>query len=221
VVDDSDDLTPQYIEWLNKEKQNIVYVRNENITHGNQIINIGLEHCETPVVCYMGNSTFVEPDWLTVAFMLMEKEQDIGIVGFKLLYSTNIIEHAGMYWSPDMPHHMNFGVKEPSHRLTQVAEVPAVGWALVLLRKAAFPKPLDIQTFLGFRGYDDLDNCLEVTKRGWRIVYCGFGVAYHDAGATRYSNAENFARECEQNRQTFLNKWGGTEEAKRSSIIGF
>ncbi len=68
-------------------------------------------------------------------------------MGFKLLYPTGGIEHAGMMWEPTMPHHMNYGVREPNDYQTYIGEVPLVGWALVLLRKKAFPKPLDITTF--------------------------------------------------------------------------
>lgn len=219
VIDDSTDLTPQYFEQLNKELGNINFIHSDKLyTHGNEIINIGLKNTESPVVVYLGNSVRVEPDWLEVPNELMNREEDIGIIGIKLLYPTNTIEHAGIVWNPDMPHHMNIGVGEASHRYDKIYEVDMVGWALVFLRRAAFPKELDTETYIGFAGYDDIDNCLEVKKRGWRVFYCGMSVAYHFAGATRHDDPQ-LGEKYEQNRQTFLKKWGGTAQAQQASII--
>jgi len=220
VVDDSDDLT---VEWITKyqiEYSNITLIHSDiPYTHGNQIIQMGLEQTKGEIVGYLGNSTRVEPEWDVVALETMKAHQEIGLVGFKLLYDSGVIEHAGMYWTPDMPHHMNFGVNQPGRRYSFLREVPAVGWALVLMRKLALPEKLDITTYHGFRGYDDMDNCLEMAKRGWKILYCGLGAAYHQAGATRHSNDEQYFKEHEENRITFLKRWGGTEKALASSVV--
>jgi len=230
VIDDSDDLTPQYFEQLNRETGNVDYYRpSEKIEHGNQIINYGLERCSTDIVAYLGNSTIVEPEWLVAAHQIMKQEELVGLIGFKLLYQTGAIEHAGMWWTPEMPHHMNIGVGEAGHRHTFVREVELVGWALVLIKREAFPQPLDTVGYIGFRGYDDVDNCMELRRRtkklkngeevNWKVIYCGLGAAYHKAGATRYRDDENYSLEHEYNRKSFLKKWGGTQQAIDSVVM--
>lgn len=221
VVDDSTDLTATYLFKLGGEKDNLKLIHSDvPYTHHNQIIQTGLDHAESDIVGYLGNSTRVEPNWLDVALPLMKQDLSIGITGFKLVYESGSIEHAGIFWTPDMPHHYNIGVNEPGHRLTFIREVPAVGWALVLIRRAALIEPLDTKIYHGFRGYDDVDACFEMKKRGWKVIYCGIGAAYHSAGATRHENAdEKFSQEAEENRQTFLERWGGTRKAIESALI--
>ncbi len=223
VVDDSVDMTPDYFRQL--RVNNLQYIRPfdesyevipKKITHGNQIINIGLKHTTSPHVVYMGNSTIVEPNWLNMALALIQQNENLGLVGFKLLKPTGVIEHAGIYFAEGAPHHMNRGVGESSHSLTLIDDVDGhklVGWALVLIRRKAIPrKGLEEGYYHGFRGYDDLDNCRQMVKNGWDIAYCGFGVAYHYALATRGEYSEKAAQEYEDNRVRFIKRWG---EVKR------
>ncbi len=219
AVDDSTDLTNQYFEQLARERGNINFVHSDiPYVHGNQIINVGLKNTRTPAVVYLGNNVKVEPDWLDVAQQIINGDAEVGIIGFKLLYNSGTIEHAGIFWTPEMPHHMNIGVNEAGHRFSFVREVDMIGFALVLFRRAVFPDGLDEKTFIGFRGYDDIDNCMDAKRRGWKIIYCGLGAAYHQAGASR-QDSEQYALEHEQNRITFLKKWGATDKAINSSVI--
>ena len=212
VVDDSaepNDLTMTILEWFKKEKGSINIIHSEvPYTHCNQIINIGLQNTQSPIVCYIGNNVRVEPNWLDDAISMMVGSDKIGIMGFKLLFPTGVIEHAGIVYQAGMPYHVNIGVGDAPSRHTQVKEVPAVGFALVLFRREVFPQGLDTTTYLGWRGFDDIDACLDAGQRGWKVVYCGVGSAYHEAGRTSRENP-NYGRETEINRQTFVRKWGG------------
>ncbi len=225
VIDDSTDggQTELYFKNLKKEmgeEDNVTFVHSkEQFKNGNQIINKGMKEANGEVVTYLGNSTWVEPEWLEAGISMMDKEEDVAIMGFKLVRPNGTLEHAGIYWTPDMPHHYNYGANEAAHRYTHIREVDIVGFALCLLRKSAFPDGLDEKSYNGFAGYDDLDNCLSAKKRGWRILYCGLGTAIHLEGATRSKGSDEYATKVEENRQTFLNRWGGTDKAKGSAVM--
>ncbi len=211
IVDDSTDLTPQWVEWFKKEHDNINYLHSDTpYINGNQIINVGLKNTTSELVVYMGNSTIVEPEWLSVALPVMEQGKDVGLIGFKLLKPEGVIEHAGICFMRDMPHHMNYGVGAIASRFTHIQDMGIVGWALVLIRRIAIPEGgLDEKTYIGFRGYDDIDNCLTMSKNGWKILYCGFGVAFHYAQTTRSeADGEKIIAESEENRIRFTKKWG-------------
>jgi len=226
VIDDSDDVTPIWLEWFKKDHDNLTILRpQEKLTCGNQIINLGLENTTSELVVYIGNSIEVKPMWLTMALGLMEHSDDVGVVGFKLLKPEGVIEHAGIHFEKGMPHHMNYGVNKEPIELTcmqEMGELDSVGWALVLLRRLAIPVGgLEMDYYIGFRGYDDVDNCLQIKKNGWKVVYCGFGAATHYAGATRFTNTlENF-KEHEENRKRFLKRWGGECESPLGELRQF
>jgi len=213
VVDDSTDgVTPIYFEKLQEKKGNIKYIRpRKKITSTNMVINIGLKNTDSEFVVFLGNSTIVEPKWLNAAWGVIHQHQDIGIIGFKEVYPQGHIEHAGIHFEPGMPHHTNFGVGEPAHRWTHIADVPLVGGCLVLFRRLAVPVGgFDEDYYIGFRGYDDLDNCFQMHENGWRVVYCGLGTAIHRAQATQRADTEleQYAREYDENRFRFLARWG-------------
>lgn len=214
VIDDSTDLTPTWLHWWRAQgHENFNVVRpEEKITSGNQLINIGLKNTDSEYVVFLTNSTLVQPQWLDGAWGIMHQHEDIGVMGFKLLKPSGVTEHAGICFTPEMPHHMNYGVGDPPWYNTEIKELGIVGWALVLLRRKAMPEGgLDEITYHGFRGYDDLDNCLTIQKAGWKIVYCGLGCAIHHALATRGDMSQKAMEEYEENRRRFTVKWGDVE----------
>ncbi len=211
VIDDSTDETEAYFRRLIAEGDEINYVRPDvHLGSCSQAINIGLKLTKTDPVIFLTNSTFVEPDWLTMGIKIMEEDPLAGIVGFKILYpETNVIMEAGLHVFPDASR-QNVGMYEPGHRYNHIREVNAVGWAVVLLRRAALPpEGLDESFYIPWRCVADLDFCLEVKKRGWRIYYNGMGVVYHILSASQGGGTEQGRKECAENCRRFEEKWRG------------
>ncbi len=212
VIDDSTDLTPSYFEWLNKERGNVNYVRPDVfIRNANQAVNIGISLTQSDPFIFLCNSSFVEPDWLITALQIMQHDPKVGVVGFKLLFpDTNMIIEAGEIVMPDA-FRPNAGMYEPSHRYTHIREVKAIGWACVLIRRAAIPEGgLDENVYpVGFRGPEDTDNCLEMKKRGWTIWYNGYGTVYHKLSQSQGGGSEQGRKEATECYKLFVKKWKG------------
>ena len=211
VVDDSTDLTPLYLERLAKERGNITFVHSDvPYKNGNQIFNIGLANMSSDYLALVMNSIRVEPEWELVGLNIMQNNPKVGLIAFKCVFSTGFIESAGIKMQKWLPTDM--GRDWPSHRLSNVYEPDAAQWAFSLLRKEAGLGNLDENTFHGFRGWDDIDNCFVLKSKGWRIVYCGLGVGYHEPRATRGNNSVLAARENRENGMAFYKRWGFWEE---------
>ncbi len=212
VIDDSTDETEAYFRRLIKEGDNINYVRPDVFIHsGEQAVNIGLKLTQTDPVIFMANSTFVEPDWLTIGLRIMNEEPRAGLVGCKILFpESNLILEAGLHVFPDA-HRMNVGMYELGHRYCHIREVNAIGWGSgLLIRRAALPpEGLEDGFYIPWRAVIDLDHCLEIKKRGWRIYYNGFGVVYHQLGGSQGGGTEQGLRENGENTRRFEEKWRG------------
>ncbi len=213
VVDDSTDLTPAYFNsqfHADYPGVDMKYLRPDKpFTSGNQAINFAMPTVESEYFVFLCNSTFVEPDWLTGALWIMDGEPKAAIVGFKLLFwLSGMIIEAGEQIDPVTCFRPNIGMYEPGHRYCSIREVPAIGWAVVLIRKAAMFH-LDEDFLIGFRGADDTDNCLEFRKRGWKIYYNGMGAAYHIMHSCQGGGTDKGVKEMTENYLRFAEKWKG------------
>lgn len=178
---------------------------------GNQAINIALKLTQSDPVIFLCNSTFVEPNWLPYALKIMGDGPKVGLVGFKILYpETNLIIEAGEMMNWESGDRYNIGMGELSHRHTYIREVDAVGWSVVLMRRGAIPEGgFDESFYIGWRGSDDTDNCLEMKKRGWKIIYNGLGTVYHQLSSCMGGGTEQGRMESAENYRRFKEKWKG------------
>ena len=217
VVDDStDNLTPNYFKELLAngvpplgKVANLTYIHSDTPwKEGNQFFNVALRHTKSEYLATVMNSVRVEPEWELAAINnLMAQNPQIGIIGFKCLFAeTGRIESAGIKMYKYLPTDM--GRDLPGHRLCGVYETDAVQWAFALLRKKAVVGNLEEGIFHGHRGWDDIDNCFAVKTKGWKIFYCGLGVAYHEPRASRGNNSPLAAQENKENGVLFYKRWG-------------
>ena len=210
VTDDSNDgLTPRYLERLQKDRENITYIHTDTpYKNSYEFINKGLEYCETPYMALVVNSVTVEPDWETAGLHLIKTEPKIGVIGFKCLTPVGIIESAGLRITEDGSSIRDIGAGQAGHRLSKVYECKAVQWAFVLLRKEAVIGTMDECPYNGFRGWEEFETCFTIRENGWGIIYCGLGVGYHQAFATREKRDEEALRQNLENREIFAKRWG-------------
>jgi len=219
VVDDSTDLTPLYFAQFQKEHNNVTFVHSdEPYKCGNQIFNAGLAHAKTEFVATVMNSVRVEPGWDTIGLQVMKTEDRVGVLGFKCLYPNGMIESAGIKMNSYLP--CDIGRDMPSHRLSFVFECDAVQWAFALLRKEAVVGNLEEDVFHGFVGFDDIDNSFVVKSKGWRVLACGLGVAYHTPRATRGDDSGEAFRKNQENGEIFYKRWGLWEAFQKAHPSG-
>lgn len=213
VVDDSTDkITRLYWKEMKKRFTNITYIYSkEPYKEGNQYLNIAFSHAKHPYIACVGNSMRVETEWEVSAINILEKNPEVGIVGFKCLFPNGAIESAGIAMAGSRP--IDVGRDLLGHRLSRLYECDAVQWAFAMVRKEAVTNPpMPEGVFNGFVGWDDIDNCLVLRKRGWKVVYTGFGVGFHQPRATRGSNEPDRLEANQQNARRFYKRWGWWEQ---------
>ncbi len=212
-MDDGTDMTQIYMERLQSKRDNVTYIHSDvPYDNGNQIFNIGFKAMKYDFGATVMNSVIVEPDWETVATHFMRKNPKVGVIGFKCLFPSGIIESACFQMMGDT--RIVVGRDMPGHRLSAMYETTAVQWAFALIRKEA-AYPLEEDVFNGFKGWDDIDNCFVVRKKGYKIFYCGLGVGYHEPRATRGRSDIASHLENLQNGEAFYKRWGYWDDFKK------
>ncbi len=181
VSDDcSTDETKEF--FLNQDE--IKYIRNIENKGFAYTCNRGAEIATGEILLFLNNDTLLINNILPDIIGSLKKN-NVGIVGAKLLYEDNTIQHAGVLIYPDK--HVGHLFKNfPSDypEANKVREVQAVTGACLAIRKNLFLKigKFD-ESFIN--GFEDLDLCFKVRKEGIKVLYNHDISLYHFEEKTR------------------------------------
>ena len=170
-----------------------------------KMCNRGARLSRGEAVLFLNNDIeVIEPDWLAEMVECLAFE-GTGIVGARLLYPDDRIQHAGVivglgsgagHW------YVNDRMDEPGPmgRLAVRQTLSAVTGACMLVTRPCFTAigGFDEETFP--IAYNDVDFCLRARSFGYRTVWTPFATLYHHESASRGSdevgeNNERFRRE--------------------------
>ena len=149
----------------------------------------------------------ITPDWVE-AMLEHAQRPEVGVVGAKLLYPDRSLQHAGVIMGP----HENCGhafkhfpENDPGYfglpRL--IRNCSAVTFACAMMRRSVFEEVggLDAQNLAV--AFNDVDMCLRIRERGYRVVYTPYAVLFHHESATKNVHANPGEEEYMRRR------WGG------------
>ena len=125
------------------------------------------------LVCLNNDTEVVTPDWLDHLLYYAE-QADVGAVGALLVYAHDAVQHAGVVLGMrgTADHVMRgFGPKVDGYAgaLSCAREVSAVTAACMLIRRSLFNEVGGFNEHF-FTIYQDLDLCLRLRERGFRII---------------------------------------------------
>ncbi len=163
--------------------------------------NQGAREAAGEYLLFLNNDTAPRAGWLEALLAAADGDPRTGVVGARLLFPDDTIQHAGVAILEDSPYplspvHLHHGAPTDTPPATLEREVDAVTGACLLIRRDVF------REIGGFdegylNGYEDVDLCLRVREGGRRILYAPASVVYHDESATprRHDRErENLAR---------------------------
>jgi GT2 family glycosyltransferase/glycosyltransferase involved in cell wall biosynthesis/ubiquinone/menaquinone biosynthesis C-methylase UbiE/TolA-binding protein len=167
--------------------------------------NQGAKAAEGEYLIFLNNDTIPQSGWLNSLVNTVNENKDIAIAGSKLLYPDNTIQHAGVVFNVSdvgiSIYHIYKGFDREAPAVNRVREFNAVTAACMLIRKNIFTESgMFDETFVN--GYEDVDLCLKVREKGYRIIYNPESELYHYEEQTkgRFSHGEH-------NSHHLLNRW--------------
>lgn len=200
--------TFDYYKQVQAEHENVKVVTWEGTEFNfSAINNFGAKYAKGQYLLFLNNDTkVIAPEAIREMVGTCSKK-NVGIVGSKLLYQDNTIQHAGVVigFMGYARHIMNDieGLKDPGYMMrAQVnCDYSAVTAACMMTKKSLFEE-LD--------GFDesfkvacnDIDYCLRVRKKNYLVVFNSFAKFYHFESKSRgYENSlekvNRFNREVE------------------------
>lgn len=176
------------------------------------INNFGAEYAKGEYLLLLNNDTeVINSDWLEEMLGYCMRP-DVGIVGARLYYEDDTVQHAGVV--------LGFGgiaghcfVQQPRgntgycHRIICAQNYSAVTAACMMVKKSAFDQVGGLSSDLAV-AFNDIDFCLKIQDAGYLVVYNPYVELYHYESKSRGledtpEKRERFNREI----QTLESHW--------------
>lgn len=178
VVDNaSTDETPAFLSSLSGDIQVITNPANYGFA---KACNQGAASAKGRFLVFLNNDTIPKPGWLRALLNEVESYQDVAIVGSKLLYPNNTIQHAGVVFEKHSltPYHLFRGAPGDLPAANVRQEFQVVTAACMLIRREEFNAVGQFDEIYQ-NGFEDVDLCLKMGKRGKKVIYQPESVLYH------------------------------------------
>jgi GT2 family glycosyltransferase len=141
--------------------------------------NDGAKIARGKFLIFLNNDTIPQRGWLAALLRYADKNPKAAVVGAKLLYPSDTIQHAGVVICQDKyPRHLYTGFPAHHPAVCQSRRFQVVTAAAMLVRKNLFTalRGFDAR----FRnGFEDVDFCLRLGRRGHEVHYCADSVVQH------------------------------------------
>lgn len=196
----------EYYRELEDEYTNIRILVYEKEFNYSAIQNFAAQRADGEYLLLLNNDTWMEEPGSIREMLTYCMREDVGIVGAKLLYPDDTIQHAGVIVGLGGVAGHAFagaGKDEPGYfcRITCVQDYSAVTAACMMVKRSVYEEVCGMDTRLQV-AFNDTDFCLRAGEKGYRIIYQPFAVWYHDESKTRgledtEEKLERFQREIE------------------------
>jgi len=148
-----------------------------------RINNLAASHANGSYLLLLNSDTeSIQSGWLT-AMLEAVQIPGVGVVGSKLLYPDDTIQHAGIVlWRCGPAGHLHSRLPRDNHGYFGIVDImrncSAVTAACMLVRKNLYDDlgGLDVELPVA---YQEVDLCLRALECGYRTVYTPFSLLYH------------------------------------------
>ncbi|MFH0936997.1 MAG: glycosyltransferase [Candidatus Daviesbacteria bacterium] len=145
--------------------------------------------------------------------------KDVGVVGAKLLYPDNTVQHAGViigihgsaeHWHKFIHAYENSNINFPERgyisSLLSIREYSAVTAACLMTRKNLYEEVGGLSEKMKV-GFSDVDYCLKITKRKYKVLFTPYALAYHYEHASRKEVSDKNVLYHPEDIKLFITKW--------------
>lgn len=170
-------------------QENIRVVRWESGFNYSAINNYGFSEAKGEyIICLNNDITVITPDWMEELLGHCQRP-DTGIVGARLYYPDDTIQHAGIVIGiggiagslfVNMPRSRSGYL----HKARLQQDLSAVTAACMMVKRSVWEEAGGFEEKLAV-AFNDVDFCLRVRKAGYLVVYDPYVEMYHDESKTR------------------------------------
>ncbi len=204
--------TFEYYKELEKVNSRVKVVYWEHEFNYSAINNFGVSYASGEYLLFLNNDTeVITPDLLETMLGYCTRE-DVGIVGARLFYEDDTVQHAGVIIGlGGVAGHIFVGSyrEDPCYvgRSLCAQDFSAVTAACMMTKKSLFDEVDGFTEELAV-AFNDVDYCLKIRKLGKLIVYSPLAQLYHYESKSRgYEDTPAKQRRFDGEVETFSRRW--------------
>lgn len=178
-----------------------------------KIINYGVKNCDGDFVLQLNNDTeLITSDWLE-KFIGYAQQKEIGAVGARLYFKDKSIQHAGIAigiggFAANLFSRLPRGMRGYYGKDCLIQNLSAVTGACLFSRREIYEEVgyMDEENFK--IALNDVDFCLKIREKGYRIVYNPYIELMHYESISRgYENTPEKNERFNEEVNNFKEKW--------------
>lgn len=181
--------TAVYYEKIQKEFPQVRVVTWDREFNYAAINNFGVSHARGEYLLFLNNDTELIAENFVEEMLGFCQRDDVGIVGAKLLYQDDTIQHAGVVVGfGGVAGHTFIGLHKAEnsyfHRAMCAQDYSAVTAACMMSKKSVFKKVGGFSENFAV-AFNDIDYCMKVRSFGKLVVYAPYALLYHYESKSR------------------------------------
>ena len=209
-----------YYKELEAAHENVRVLTWEKEFNYSAINNFGAEHARGEYLLLLNNDIEVKTEnWMEEMLSYCQRE-DVGIVGAKLLFPNEKIQHAGVILGmgpSGTAGHLFYNFPGDQFvyagRSQTTQNLSAVTAACMMVKKELYQKVGGMDEAFQV-AFNDIDFCLRVRETGKLVVFQAYAELYHHESLTRgYETSQKNKKRFKEEIKLFKTRWKGILEA--------
>ena len=209
-----------YYKELEAAHENVRVLTWEKEFNYSAINNFGAEHARGEYLLLLNNDIEVKTEnWMEEMLSYCQRE-DVGIVGAKLLFPNEKIQHAGVILGmgpSGTAGHLFYNFPGDQFvyagRSQTTQDLSAVTAACMMVKKELYQKVGGMDEAFQV-AFNDIDFCLRVRETGKLVVFQAYVELYHHESLTRgYETSQKNKKRFKEEIKLFKTRWKGILEA--------
>ena len=219
VVENNSELpeTFQYYQQLQRRYSNVKVVTWDGSFNYSAINNYGVKHATGDYYLMLNNDIeVISPTWMSEMLGYCQR-RDVGIVGAKLYYADNTVQHAGVVvgvggFAGHILTPYRRGDNGYLGRLGTIQDTSAVTAACLMIKRSTFEQigGFDEEFVVAL---NDIDLCLKVRDQGELVVFNPYAELYHYESKSRgFEDTPEKKARFKKEIKRFRTKWSDVLE---------
>lgn len=184
----TDEKTFDYYDEITSRYEFVRVIKWDYEFNFSKLMNFGAKHANGEYLVLLNNDTeLLSADWIERMLGICQRKE-VGIVGVRLLYKDDTIQHAGLCVTGGVAGHLNRALPKGNWGYFALADAEqnfsAVTAACLMVQKSLFNEVGGFTEELAV-AFNDVDFCLKVRESGKLIVYTPEVELYHYESISR------------------------------------